>query len=134
MNVGEYDINEGLKYDKNKNWIRIEGDVAVFGISDVGVKLAKDIAFIELPKQDSDVSAGSACGQVESAKWAGELIAPVSGRIIEINTALSDDPSVMNSDPYNAWIAKIKMSNPGETEGLMDASSCVEWVRAEILK
>ncbi len=134
MREGEYDIRDDLKYDRNKNWIRIEGDTAVFGISDVGVKLAKDIAFIELPAIDAEVKAGTACGQVESAKWAGELIAPVSGRVVEVNSALSDDPSAMNRDPYSAWVAKIRMSSPAEAESLMDASACAEWIKAEILK
>jgi len=130
MQVDEYELKDDLKYDKNKNWIRIQGDVAIFGINDVGVKLAKDIAFIELPENNSNVEMGKPCGQIESAKWAGEVIAPVSGQVIEVNLSVSDDPSGMNKDPYGAWIAKIKMNNPDEAKGLMDASSCAEWVKS----
>jgi len=128
MDVNGYDLRDDLKYDKNNNWIRIEGDTAVFGINDYGVKRAKDIAFIELPKQGDQVVAGKGCGQIESAKWAGEVVAPLSGEIIEINQGLADDPSKMNSDPYGAWIAKIKI-NPADAEGLMDVNAAAEMVR-----
>jgi glycine cleavage system H protein len=121
MQIGEYEIKDDLKYDSNNNWIKVEGDTATFGISDVGVKKAKDIAFIELPAQGTRVEANKNCGQIESAKWAGELKAPVSGEIIEVNSGLADDPAGINIDPYGAWIAKIRMDNPEEANSLMDA-------------
>jgi len=120
MQKGEYNIPDDLRYDSHNNWVRLEGDVAVFGISDYGVKRAKDIAFIELPV-NGQVEAGKGCGQIESAKWAGEITAPVSGEIIEANNSLADDPSAMNRDPYGSWIAKIKC-NPDDFNQLMDAA------------
>ncbi len=132
MQIGDYELKDELRYDKHNNWIRIEGDVATFGITDVGVKLAKDIAFVELPKKGAHVEQGKACGQIESAKWAGEIIAPLSGEITEANDALAGDPSRMNSDPYGQWIAKIRFE--GGADSLMDVPAAVEWVKKEVLK
>jgi len=130
MQVGEYELRDDLKYDKNNNWVLLEGDVAVFGITDVGVKRAKDIGFIELPGQGAHVEAGKGCGQIESAKWAGEVVAPVAGDITEVNTGLANDPSAMNRDPYGSWIAKIKC-NPAEVDALMDVNAAAEWVKSQ---
>lgn len=132
MQIGEYELKDELRYDQHNNWIRLEGDTATFGITDVGVKLAKDIAFVELPKKGANAEQGKACGQLESAKWAGEIIAPLSGEIVDVNEALASDPSKMNSDPYGQWIAKIRFS--AGTDSLMDASAAADWVKKEVLK
>jgi glycine cleavage system H protein len=131
MQVGEYDIKDDLKYDSNNNWIRVEGDMAIFGISDVGVKKAKDIAFIELPSQGQRAETNKCCGQIESAKWAGELKAPISGEIVEVNNGLADDPAGINIDPYGSWIAKIRMDNPDEVNSLMDANAYAGFVNGQ---
>lgn len=130
MQVGDYELKDDLKYDKNNNWVKVEGDTAVFGISDAGVKRAKEIAFVELPNTGDKVEQGKACGQIESAKWAGEIIAPVGGEVVEVNQAVADDPSCLNNAPYDNWIAKIKMSDPGQADGLMDAGACAEWLKS----
>lgn len=127
MQVGDYELRDDLKYDKNNNWIKIEGDTAIFGITDVGAKKANDIGFIELPS--GNVEKGKGCGQIESAKWAGEIIAPVSGEVVESNQAVADDPSKINQDPYGSWIAKVKMSNPAEADELMDVNAAAECVK-----
>ena len=132
MKIGEYELKKDLNYDKFNNWIKIDGEIAVFGITDIAVKQARDIAFIELPEEGSDTELGKSCGQIESAKWSGEIIAPISGEIIEINKSLEDDPGIMNSDPYGkGWIAKIKLSKLSEIETLMDADQAIEWIKSE---
>jgi glycine cleavage system H protein len=135
MQVDKYTLDDGLLYDKHNNWIRIQADIATFGITEVGVKLARDIAYVELPKKEAQVTKAKACGAIESAKWAGDIIAPVSGAVIEVNDILSDDPTVMNKDPYGkGWIAKIRMADKGETDALMKVAAAAEWVRKEVLK
>jgi glycine cleavage system H protein len=135
MKIKDYELIDDLLYDKKNNWVRIEGETATFGITDVGVKLAREMAYVELPKPGSMVSKGKACGTVESAKWAGEIVAPISGTVTEVNLSLNDEPSAMNKDPYGkGWIAKIKLSNPGEKAGLLNVTQAADWVQKEVIK
>jgi glycine cleavage system H protein len=135
MQIDKYILDDGLLYDSHNNWIRIEGETAIFGLTDVGVKLAREIAYVELPKKDAGVAKDKGCGALESAKWAGEIIAPVSGTILEVNSSLSDDPTVMNTDPYGkGWIAKIRMSNQSEVGSLMKVAAAADWIKREVLK
>lgn len=135
MQIDKYELKDELLYDTHNNWVKIEGDTATFGYTDVGMKRARDIAFVELPKKGAAVVKDQGCGAIESAKWAGEIIAPVSGSIIEVNGSLIDDPTIMNKDPYGSgWVAKIKMINRAEAASLMNAAAAAEWVKKEVLK
>jgi glycine cleavage system H protein len=100
--------------------MKSEGETALIGITDVAVKRARDIAFIELPNKGTAVESSKALGQIESAKWAGEIISPVSGEVLDVNKQVEDDPSVLNKDPYANWLIKVKVTGKGS---LMDAES-----------
>ncbi len=97
-----------LKYTKSHEWIRMEGDVAVVGISDFAQDALGDVVFVNLPMVDDAATAGEAFGDVESVKAVSDLISPVSGVICEVNEALETEPELLNSDPYGAWIIKVK--------------------------
>ncbi len=107
-----------LKYTKEHEWVRIEGDVATFGISDHAQEALGDIVFVELPEVGRTVDAGEACAVVESVKAVSDMYAPVAGKVIEVNGALETSPEQVNTDPYGTgWIAKVKMS--GDTVELL---------------
>ena len=111
-------IPADLKYTKDHEWIRIEGDIATFGISDHAQEALGDIVFVELPEIGRSIDAGEAYAVVESVKAVSDVYAPAVGEVIEVNEALEDEPEKINSDAYGAgWIAKIKTS--GEALELM---------------
>ena len=110
-----------LKYSKSHEWVKMEGDVAVIGISDFAQDALGDVVFVNLPSVGDSVTAGAAFGDVESVKAVSDLVSPVSGEIVEVNEALADAPEVFNSDPYGSWI--IKVSGITDTEELLDAAA-----------
>ena len=110
-----------LKYSKSHEWVKMEGDVAVIGISDFAQDALGDVVFVNLPSVGDAVTAGAAFGDVESVKAVSDLVSPVSGEIVEVNEALADAPEVLNSDPYGSWI--IKVSGITDTEELLDAAA-----------
>ena len=117
-------IPDNLKYTKEDEWILIEGDIATIGITDYAQDSLADLVYFELPEVGDTLAAGDEFGVVESVKAAADLYAPVSGEVVEANSALEDTPELANSDPYGeAWIVKIKLSNPDEVDGLMDAAA-----------
>jgi glycine cleavage system H protein len=111
-----------LKYSKNDEWIRVEGDIAIMGITDYAQDQLSDIVFVEIVAFEGDsLEQGETCAVVESVKAAADVYMPVGGEITAINELLADSPELINQDPYGeAWFMKIKMSNPGELDGLMD--------------
>ena len=113
-----------LKFTQDHEWIRVEGDVGVIGISDHAQEQLGDIVFIDPPEVGKKLSKGDEAAVVESVKAASELYAPVSGEIVEVNESLSDDPAQVNSDPLGGgWIFKIRFSNPSELDGMMDEAA-----------
>ena len=114
-------INPDLKYSKSHEWIRMDGDVAVIGISDFAQDALGDLVFVNLPQVGDDVTAGEAFGDVESVKAVSDLMSPVTGTVCEINEELLDAPENLNNDPYGAWI--IKVENVTDTEELLDAAA-----------
>ena len=110
-----------LKYSKSHEWVKMEGDVAVIGISDFAQNALGDVVFVNLPSVGDAVTAGAAFGDVESVKAVSDLVSPVSGEIVEVNEALSDEAEALNSDPYGSWI--IKVSGITDTEELLDAAA-----------
>ena len=110
-----------LKYSKSHEWVKMEGDVAVIGISDFAQDALGDVVFVNLPSVGDAVTAGAAFGDVESVKAVSDLVSPVSGEIVEVNEALADAPEALNSDPYGSWI--IKVSGITATEELLDAAA-----------
>jgi len=112
-----------LKYTKNDEWIRVEGDEAVIGITDYAQDQLSDIVFVEIVVFEGDsFDQGETCAVVESVKAAADIYMPISGEITAINEALADSPERINDDPFGeAWLLKIKMSKPGELDDLLDA-------------
>ena len=114
-------FNPDLKYSKSHEWVRMDGDVAVIGISDFAQDALGDLVFVNLPQVGDDVTAGEAFGDVESVKAVSDLMSPVTGTVCEINEELLDAPESLNNDPYGAWI--IKVENVTDTEELLDPAA-----------
>lgn len=111
----------GLKFSKTHEWVRLDGQHAVIGISDFAVKELTDLVYIELPKIGTPVAVGKVFGEVESVKAVSDLYSPVAGEVIDANTRLADDLSLLSSDPYgDGWIAKIQLSDSSGIGQLMD--------------
>ncbi|GAV20079.1 glycine cleavage system H protein [Mariprofundus micogutta] len=110
-----------LKYTKDHEWVRIEGDIATFGISDHAQEALGDIVFVELPEIGREVNAGEAYAVVESVKAVSDVYAPVAGEVIEINEELEGEPEKVNTDAYGAgWIAKVKITSDEAVELMSD--------------
>jgi glycine cleavage system H protein len=118
-------IPKDLKYTKNDEWIRVEGDTGTIGITDYAQEELSDVVFVELISQPGEsLNKGDSCATVESVKAASDVYMPVSGTVTEINESLPDSPEVVNSDPYGeAWMLKVSLSDPSELDDLMDAQA-----------
>ena len=113
-----------LKYTEDHEWVRVNGKIAEVGVTDHAQSELGDIVYIDIPDFDAKVTAGETVGTIEAVKTVADMFAPVSGKIVEVNTALNDAPETVNQDPYGAgWIVKIEMSNPAELDKLMDADT-----------
>ena len=113
-----------VHYTEEHEWIRVDGDQATVGITDFAQGQLGDIVFVELPEAGRQVSKGGEAAVVESVKAASDVYAPVTGEVVEANQALSDDPSLVNSDPEGeGWFFRLRLSNPSELNGLMDAEA-----------
>ena len=109
-----------LKYASTHEWVKIEGDLVVTGISDHAQDALGDLVYVEVPEVGSHLTAGAQAGVVESVKTASDIHAPVSGTVIEVNTSLEDDPDFINDDPYGkGWIYKIKPDNLSDVDNLL---------------
>ena len=119
-----------LYFTKEHEWIRVEGDTAIVGISDHAQEQLGDIVFVEVPDAGRRLTKGQEAAVVESVKAASDVYSPVSGEVVEGNQAIADDPALVNSDPEGqGWFFKLKLDNPGELDGLMDESAYREWVK-----
>jgi len=114
-----------LKYTKNDEWVRVDGDEITMGVTDYAQDQLSDVVFVEIIAIEGDqMDQGETCAVVESVKAAADVYMPVTGEVTSINEALMDSPELINQDPFgDAWIIKVRMSNPGELDGLMDADS-----------
>ena len=112
-----------LKYTAEHEWVALDGDVATVGITDYAADKLGDVVFVELPAVGSPVTAATVVGEIESTKSVGELYAPVSGEVVEVNDALPKSPDLVNSDPYGkGWMLVIRLSDPKEVDSLMSAA------------
>ena len=119
-----------LYFTKEHEWIRVDGDVATVGISDHAQEALGDIVFAEVPEAGRSVAKGDDAAVVESVKAASDVYAPVSGDVTEGNSALADDPALINRDPEGeGWFFKLKLSDPSELDGLMDEAAYRDWVK-----
>jgi glycine cleavage system H protein len=116
-------VLEGLKYSESHEWVKVEGNVAVIGVSDFAQKEMGDITYVDLPEVGDEVVAGEEFGALESVKAASDLFAPVSGEVIEVNEELADTPEKVNEDAYASWIIKVEMSDPSQVDALLDAAA-----------
>ena len=111
-----------LRYTREHEWIRVEGEVAYVGITDYAQEQLGNVVYVDMPEVDDEVTAGEEFGAVESVKAASDLISPVSGVVVEINADLEDQPELINQDAFGTWIMKVKLSDPSEVDNLMSAT------------
>ena len=115
---------EHLRYTKDHEWIRMEGDQAVIGITDFAQRELGDIVYVEIETVGQDLNAGDVFGTVEAVKTVSDLYLPVAGSITEVNPNLNSNPELVNSDPYGeGWMVKMKLANASDADGLMDAAA-----------
>jgi glycine cleavage system H protein len=121
-----------LHYTKEHEWVRVEGDLGVVGITDHAQKELGDIVYVDLPKPGAHLEQGKTLGSVESVKAVSDIYAPVSGEVVEVNPLLSTAPEKLNEDPHgDAWLVKIKLSAPDQIKGLLSAEDYQNYVGAE---
>jgi glycine cleavage system H protein len=110
-------------FTKDHEWVAVDGDTATIGISDFAQKQLGDVVYVELPEIGKSLNVHQTVGTIESVKAVSEVFSPVSGQVVEANTALNDAPETINQDPHGkAWIIKLKMKNPGDLKALMKAA------------
>jgi glycine cleavage system H protein len=115
---------EDLRYHAEHDWARIDDDVATFGITWYAQDALGEVVFFDPPEVGSSVTAGEPYAEVESVKAVSDVIAPLSGEIVEVNTALGDSPEAINEDPYgDGWLARVRLSDPGEVDALLDVAA-----------
>jgi glycine cleavage system H protein len=125
-------VPEDLHYSKDHEWIRVEGDVGTIGITDHAQNSLGDVVYVELPKVGESFAAHESFGSVESVKAVSEIFTPVGGEITEVNESLQDEPEKVNADPYNeGWMIRVRMSNPGEVDSLLNAVEYEDFTKAE---
>ena len=125
-----YDMPDELYYHKDHAWVKVQDDGTVkVGMNDFYQKSAGDTTYVDLPFEDDEVEQGETCGKIQSAKWVGKFVSPVTGEVAEINEELEDDCSLINTDPYGeGWMIVIDMSNPGELDSLISAEEYRDFV------
>lgn len=115
-------IIDGLLYSESHEWVKVDGNVAIIGVSDFAQAEMGDITYVDMPDEDDEVTKEADFGALESVKASSELYAPVSGKVIACNAELEDKPELINEDAYAAWIIKVEMSNPDELGTLLSAA------------
>ena len=122
-------LPDDLLYSKEHEWARVEDSTATVGITDYAQEQLGDVVYVELPETDTQVSQGNAFGVVESVKAVSDLYAPVSGRVIEVNEALADNPELVNQDPYGeGWMIKVEIQDEAELDNLITAREYEEYI------
>ncbi len=113
----------GYKYSKDHEWLDLSGDTGKIGITDYAQAQLGDVVFLELPDVGATLTKGQSFGTIESVKAVSELYAPVSGEVVEVNTALKEKPEAVNTDPHGSWMIKVKLSTPAEAGTLLDLAA-----------
>ena len=116
-------IVDGLLYSESHEWVKVDGNVAIIGVSDFAQSEMGDITYVDMPDIDDEFAAGEDFGALESVKASSELVTPVSGKIVARNEELEDTPELINEDPYKAWIIKVEMSDNSQLDSLMNAAA-----------
>lgn len=136
MEIQGYSLPEELYYEENHYWVKQEGDLIVIGMDDFAQKLAGEIVYVQLPMDGKKLKKGKKFAQVESGKWLGKVYAPVNGELVESNQELEANPTLINSDCYNAgWMYKVRPADPSELNDLIQGAEAIEkWVLDDIEK
>lgn len=121
-------VIEGLLYSEDHEWVKVEDGIAVIGISDFAQHELGDITYADLPEEGDAVIAGEDFGALESVKASSDLLCPVSGNVVEVNSVLEDSPEAINDDAYATWIIKVEMSDPSDLDKLMDADAYTAFI------
>ena len=116
-------VLEGLYYSESHEFVKVEGDFGFIGVTDYAQKALGEGVYVDMPEVDDDVEAGEEFGAIESVKAASDLIAPVSGKVVEVNEALDDEPGLINQDAFANWIIKVELADSSEINNLMDAEA-----------
>lgn len=124
-------VMEGLYYSESHEYVRVEGEYGYVGITDYAQNALGTVVYVDMPEVDDDVEAGSDFGAVESVKAASDLISPVSGVVVEVNSKLEDTPELINSDAFANWIIKVKIADMTELDNLMNAQAYAELCERE---
>ena len=119
----------GFKYTKDHEWIELSGDKGKVGITDYAQQQLGDVVYVELPEVGAKLKQGQSFGTIESVKAVSELYAPVSGTVVEVNTALKEKPEAVNSDPHASWMVALKLSDPAEAGTLLDVTQYSDLVK-----
>ena len=119
----------GYKYTKDHEWVDLSGDRGKVGITDYAQAQLGDVVFVELPEVGTKLKQGQSFGTIESVKAVSELYAPVSGEVVEVNSALKDKPESINGSPHDSWMVSIKLAQPGETAALLDAAQYQDLIK-----
>ena len=122
-------IVEGLLYSESHEWVKVDGNVAIIGVSDFAQGEMGDITYVDMPDIDDEFTAGDDFGALESVKTSSELVTPVSGKVVARNDSLEDSPELINEDAYAAWIVKIEMNDSSELDSLMNAAAYGEFLK-----
>jgi glycine cleavage system H protein len=118
-----------LKYTKDHEWLDLAGDRGKIGITDYAQKQLGDVVFVDLPAVGTTITQGQSFGTIESVKAVSELFAPVSGEVVDVNATLKAKPETVNTDPHGSWLIAVKLTSPGEIDGLLDASRYADLVK-----
>ena len=121
-------IIEGLLYSESHEFVKVEGNTAYIGITDFAQSQLGNVVYVELPEEGDEVEAEETFGAVESVKAASDLIAPVSGTVLEVNEALNDEPELVHKDAFENWIMKVELSDTEQLKGLMSAADYEKFV------
>jgi glycine cleavage system H protein len=119
----------GFKYTKDHEWIELSGGNGKVGITDYAQQQLGDVVYVELPEIGAKLKQGQSFGTIESVKAVSELYSPVTGEVVEVNSALKDKPETVNKDPHASWMVVIKLANPGEAGALLDATQYQDLVK-----
>ena len=124
------EIPQELKYTKEHEWARVQGNTAVIGVTAHAQEALGDVVYVELPKVGATITAGKQFGVIESTKAVSELYAPVTGKVVKVNDALSNKPDTVNSDPYGAgWIVEVELSDTNQVAGLLSADAYADLLK-----
>ncbi len=118
-----------LKYTKDHEWVRVEGDKARVGITDYAQKQLGDVVYLELPEVGRSFTAGDVFGTIESVKAVSELYSPVTGEVVEVNSAVGQRPESVNADPHDTWMIVIKVTNPADMNDLLDSAAYTDLIK-----